>query len=461
MDATAQAALVRGGELSSEELVEQAISHIERLNPELNAVVIPLFDKARAEARSAPDGPFRGVPFLLKDLALVSKGDPTCQGIAGVSAAGYRADHDSYFVQRMRAAGFVLVGKTNLDELGMSTSTAPALWGPARNPWDTARSPSGSSGGSAVAVAAGLVAVADATDAGGSIRTPASHCGVVGLKPSRGRVSVGPDVFCDGLAGVAGEMCLARSLRDAAAVLDIVSGRRPGDAYGAPAPARPFLAEVGADAGRLRIGVLSDDPTGHSPVDPECVAAARAVADTLADLGHDVADNYPAALADSPREEFGMTMAVVARRALDVWGDRLGRPLTEADVEPATWAAAAYGISLTGAQYAAGVDRLRASARAIERWWEEDGWDLLLTPTMPMRPPRIDTPVGGNPMTFTVPFNVSGQPAVSLPLHTDPDGLPIGVQLVAAYGREDVLLRVASQLEAAMPWEHRRPAVSV
>jgi len=461
LDATAQAALIRSGGISPVELVEQAIGRIERLNPELNAVVIPLFEKARAEAQAAPDGPFRGVPYLLKDLALVSKGDPTCQSIAGVKASGYRAEHDSFFVERMRQSGFVLVGKTNLDEMGMGTSTNPVAWGPTRNPWDISRSPGGSSGGSAAAVAAGMAAVADATDASGSIRVPASHCGVIGLKGTRGRVSVGPDAFCDNLLGIASEMCVARSVRDLAAVLDIVGGHRPGDPYCAPDPGRPFAAEVGADAGRLRIGVLTADPQGRSTIDPDCEVAARSVADTLADLGHDVADGAPSALAEGGfPESFMATMAVVTTRALGLWGERLGRPLTEDDVEAATWGAAQYGSTVSGTQYAAGVDSLRVHGREIERWWEEDGWDLLLTPTTPAKPPPLGQADDGDPMTFTVPFNVSGQPAISLPLGEDGDGLPIGVQLVAAHGHEAVLLRVAAQLETAMPWADRRPRLS-
>ena len=463
LDATAQAALVRSGEVSPAELVEQAISRIEKLNPELNAVVIPLFEKACAEAQAAPDGPFRGVPYLLKDLALTSKGDPTYHSIAGVKASGYRADHDSFYVERMRNAGFVLTGKTNLPEMGMSAaSTEPVVWGPTRNPWDTSCSTAGSSGGSAAAVAAGMVAIAHATDAVGSIRMPASHCGVIGLKGSRGRVSAGPDVFSDNLLGIAEQMCVARTVRDVAAVLDIVSGHRPGDAYCAPPPARPFIREVGADAGRLRIGVLTADPTGRATVDPDCKDGARAVADALADLGHDVADGFPPILAeDGSLEPFILAMSVVVKRGLELWGERVGRPLTEDDVEPATWAAAQQGATVTGTQYAAGVDSLRVRGREIERWWEDDGWDLLLTPTMPMKPPLLGHPGGDDPATFTFPFNVSGQPAVSLPLHSDANGLPIGVQLVAAYGREDLLLRVASQLESAMPWADRRPPLSV
>jgi Asp-tRNA(Asn)/Glu-tRNA(Gln) amidotransferase A subunit family amidase len=464
LDATAQAARVRSQEASPIELVEETISRIERLDPDLNAVVIPLFDKARAEARTAPDGPFRGVPYLLKDLALVSKGDLTAHGIAGVKSAGYRAEHDSFFVERMRDAGFILLGKTNLPEMGMSTvSTESAAWGPTRNPWDTARSTGGSSGGSAAAVAAGMVAIAHGTDAVGSIRIPASHCGTVGLKGSRGRVSAGPDVFCDNLMGLAEQMCLARSVRDVASVLDIVSGHRPGDAYCAPPPERAFVTEVGADAGRRRIGVLAADPNGRGPTDPECEAAARAAAGVLADLGHDVSEDFPPALASGGLPELGPAMSVVTRRGLDFWGNVLGRPLTEEDVEPGTWQAAEYGSTVSGTQYAEGVDSLRVRAREIETWWQDDGWDLLLTPTVPMKPTLLESVEGAvdhDPATFTFPFNVSGQPAISLPLHRDADGLPIGVQLVAAYGREDLLLRVASQLESAMPWSDRHPAIA-
>jgi Asp-tRNA(Asn)/Glu-tRNA(Gln) amidotransferase A subunit family amidase len=461
LDATGQAALVRSGEITPAELVDEAISCIERLNPELNAVVIPLFDKARTEANTTPDGPFRGVPYLLKDLALVSKGDPTCHSIAGVKASGYRADHDSFYVERMRRAGFVLLGKTNLDELGMGASTGPVAWGQTRNPWDTSRSPGGSSGGSAAAVAAGIVAVADATDAAGSIRAPASHCGVAGFKASRGRVSVGPDVFADNLLGIAAELCVARTVRDVAGVLDVVSGHRPGDPYCAPPPRRPFVAEVSTDPGRLRIGVLTTDPTGRTTIDSACAAGTRAVADALADLGHDVEDSHPAALSDGGfPEPFMSAMAVVTTRSLDLWSQRLGRPLTEDDVEPRTWAASQFGSTVTGTQYADGVDSLRAHGRDIEQWWE-DGWDLLLTPTMPTAPPLLGHSGDVDPFTFTAAFNASGQPAVSLPLQSDDGGLPIGIQVVAAYGREDVLLRVASQLESAMPWADRRPPLHV
>jgi len=259
---------------------------------------------------------------------------------------------------------------------------------------------------------------------------------------------------------------MTRSVRDLAAILDIVSGHEPGDPYCAPPPLRPFAAEVGAEPGRLRIGVLTHDPSGAAEVHPECVASTRVVADVLAGLGHDVAEDFPRILADGTwPKDFVPCVSVLVRRELEHFGRLIGRPLTEADVEPATWGFAQRAAGVTGAQYAAGIDSLRIQARETERWWDEEGWDLLITPTMPCPSPRLGQvgsatdPFLMNLEVFTVPYNVSGQPAVSLPLGMSFDGLPLGVQLVAAYGGEDVLIRVASQLEAAVPWAQRRPAV--
>lgn len=470
VDATEQAELVRRGEISPAELVDEAIKRIEKVDPEVNAVVVPLFDKGRAEAERAVDGPFRGVPYVVKDV-IPTKGDPYTAGIAAVKAAGYRADQDTFFVARMRAAGFVLVGKTNTPELALVNTTESVAWGACRNPWDTSRSTGGSSGGSAAAATAGMVAVAHGTDGGGSIREPAAQCGVVGLKPTRGRVSQGPMVLdSDNVSGMAHEGWLTRTVRDTAAVLDIVSGRCPGDAYTAPPPRQPFTFEVGADPGRLRIGVLTQDPTGQGTIDPECVVAARAVADVLDELGHDVCDGFPAVFGRGAWPvAFQPCVATVVLRELQRIGGLIGRALTEADVEPQTWAYAQRGRHVTGAQYAQGVDSLREQARETERWWTTEGWDLLLTPTLMIQTPPLGlfTPTKQDPFSslgmgaslFTVPFNVSGQPAISLPLHWSAEGMPVGVQLAAAFGREDVLLRVAAQLESAMPWAHRRPRV--
>src|SRR3954451_12455454 len=257
LDATGQAELVRSGEASPSELVDAAIERIEALNPELNAVIHPLFDKAReAAASELPDGPFRGVPFVLKDLGPHSEGDPFHEGTKFAKEAGHREDHDTELVKRFRRAGLVLVGKTNTPELGILPTTEPEAYGPSRNPWDTDRSTGGSSGGSAAAVASGMVTVGHANDGGGSIRIPASECGLVGLKPSRGRTTLGAD-YGDVYGGLVCEHVVTRSVRDTAAVLDAVAGAAPGDPYVAPPPARPFLDDVGADAGRLRVGILT------------------------------------------------------------------------------------------------------------------------------------------------------------------------------------------------------------
>lgn len=472
LDAIAQAELVRSGKATPLELVEETIKRIERINPEINAVIVPLYEKARAEAaRVRRDAPFAGVPYALKDLTMHSRGDPYAAGTVGAKRAGYRSDHDSHFVERMRDAGFVLIGKVSTSEMGMYESTEPLAWGPCRNPWNTDRSVGGSSGGSAAAVASGMLSITHGNDGGGSIRSPASQCGVVGLKPTRGRISSGPMIpESDNVAGGAVEGFLTRSVRDQAAALDIVQGRRAGDAYYAPPPLRPFAAEVGADPGRLRIGVLTSDPTGQIKIDPEAVKATRMVADKLADLGHHVEEGYPPALKKGmwPMQWFGCVGAIIARE-LDLLSQQIGRPLTPDDVAPATWAYASHGRTLTAIQYAAGIDSLRIYARDIERWWVDDGWDMLLTPTIPVPAPRIGelNATADNPsesvamwiLQFTVIFNMTGLPAISLPLYQRSDGMPQGVQLGAAYGREDLLIRVGSQLETAMPWKDRKPPI--
>jgi len=470
LDATAQAEKIRRGEVSPEDLLEQTIARIEKLNPALNAIVIPLFEKARREARSAPQSLFRGVPYILKDLSLFSKGDPYVAGVAALKAAGYRSDHDSYFVERMRAAGFVLTGRANSPELGIMGPTEPVTWGWTRNPWNTSYQ-TGGGGGAAAAVASGMVPVAHGNDGGGSVRITAGQCGVVGLMPSRGRVSPGPMIHnCDNVAGMLREGLIARSVRDVAAVLDIVSGHRPGDAYCAPEPSRPFATELAREPRKLRIGVLDSDPAGQVQVDRNCARAVQATADILAKQGHAVSAGFPAVLRQGGwPEAFNPCIAVVVARELELFGKLIGRALTAQDVEPVTWKYAEMGRHVTADLYAAGVDSLRARAHEIERWWADDGWDVLVTPTMPVRSLRVDeTPAKDESFLqlavaitlFTVPYNVSGQPAISLPLYWGDDGLPVGVQLVAACGREDILLRLAAQLEQLMPWAERIPPLA-
>lgn len=473
LDALAQAELVRKGELRPIALVDAAIKRVEKLNPTLNAVITPLFEKARAQALSLdlPHGPFRGVPFLLKDLGCHSAGDPYHEGMRFLKDLGWVAKEDTYLAAKLRAAGFIFLGKTNTPELGSLPTTEPVAYGPSRNPWDTSRSTGGSSGGSAAAVASGMVPVAHANDGGGSIRIPASECGLVGLKPSRGRISWGPE-YGELWQGLAVEHVVSRSVRDTAAVLDAVAGPMPGDPYCAPPPARPFAEEVGANPGRLRIGLMTRAPGGETRVHADCVAAVTDVARLLESLGHHVEESYPAAL-DHSHERFSHIWTLVASSiaaALGHWEQKTGKPIRQADVELHNWAIAEIGRRRTAVQYIDAVEWLQADTRRIARWWEE-GFALLLTPTIAEPPPPLgqfastpDDPLAAARRTetvipFTPPFNVTGQPAISLPLYWNADGLPIGVQLVAAYGREDLLLRVASQLEQARPWAGRWPAV--
>ncbi|MGH8983590.1 MAG: amidase [Acidimicrobiia bacterium] len=472
LDATAQAELVRKGDVTPTELLESAGTRIEKLDPELNAVIHPLFEKAAgaAAARDLPDGPFRGVPFLVKDGVCHTAGDPFHQGMQVLKDVGWTEPEDTELARRYRAAGFVICGKTNLPELAMSVTTEPLAYGPTRNPWDTTRSPGGSSGGSAAAVASGMVPVAHGNDMGGSIRFPSSMCGLVGLKPTRARTTLAPD-YGEYWGPLTHEHVLTRSVRDTAGVLDATCGPAPGDPYTAPPPARPYVDEVGADPGRLRIGyrtLRTDGEEAH----PDCVAAVAATAVLLESLGHHVA---PAALDELERPELGagfaLLMGTVVARELDRWSDRLGRRVGPDELEPLNAAFVELGAGATAPQYMAALEGLQTWSRGVAGWWAAGG-DVLVTPTSPGPPVRLgelrgDTPEPfavlarmGTLTTFTAPFDVTGQPAMSLPMYWNVDGLPIGVQLVAAYGREDVLIRLAVQLELARPWADRRPRLS-
>jgi amidase len=473
LDATDQAALVRTGEATPLELVEAAIARVEKLNPALNAVVIERYEKALVEAASPalPDGPFRGVPFLLKDAVAHSAGDPYHCGLRVAKDAGWVETSDTWLVERFRAAGFVIVGKTNLPELATSMTTEPLAYGPTHNPWNLDRSPGGSSGGAGAAVASGMVAVAHGNDMGGSIRFPASMCGGVGLKPSRARNTLGPD-FGEYWAMTTHEHVLTRSVRDTAAVLDAVSGAGVGDPYIAPPPARSFLDEVGADPGRLRIGFRTDRGRELGESFADGVTAVHETIALLESLGHHVEPTSLAALDDS---RFGAGIAVVfpvfISRELDRWSEKLGRPVASSELEPWNAMQAEGGRGVTAPKYVAAVEGLQAYTRDLARWWA-DGNDVLVTPMVTDVTPTLGElgPLAdpGDALAkmsalgvFSMPFNITGQPAISLPLHWGSDGMPVGVQLVAAYGREDLLLRVAAQLEAARPWADRRPPVAV
>ena len=467
-DATAQAALIRDGQASAAELVDTAIDRIEQCNGELNAVIHPLYERARAAVRAGlPNGPFTGVPIVIKDLDGTLAGAPYHAGNRALKAAGYVATVTSTLFARLERAGFVIVGKTNTPEFGLMPTAEPQAYGPTRNPWNVAHSSGGSSGGSAAAVASGMVPVGHAGDGGGSIRIPASMCGLFGLKPSRGRVSLAPSEH-EAWAGLVMRHVVTRSVRDSAAVLDVLHGYETGDWYTAPPPGRAYAREATTEPGKLRIGVRTTTPLGLAPVDAACVAATQDAASLLESLGHTVEDASPAALDDATLlESFTTVMLASLRAEIAEVAEHIGRAVTADDVEPSTWASYEAAAAIDVGGYITSLLRVQAWARRAIAWWLEDGFDVLLTPTLAEPPPLIGElthPVtGGSRLLpfaiFTAPFNVTGQPAMSVPLGTAPTGLPVGVQLVGAPFREDVLYRLAGQLERARPWADRRPPV--
>jgi amidase len=468
LDATAQAELVRSGEATPAELTEAAIARIEATNDEVNAVIHPLFEEGLAAASNElPDGPFKGVPFLLKDLGAAFAGQPLHLGMQYLKDRDFRAPMDSYLAQRFRAAGLVTIGKTNTPELGILPTAEPRAYGATRNPWDLGHSAGGSSGGSAAAVAAGMVPFAHANDGGGSIRIPASNCGLVGLKPSRQRISEGP-LIGDIMSGLTCELCVSHSVRDTAALLEAVHGPAPGDPYVAPPPLRPYTEEVGADPGKLRIALWTETVIERD-ANPEVVAAARGAAKLLEGLGHEVEEPDLTTLRSIDLvQPFLVRWAAGQAAALDQFGIVTGGVIGPDDVEPLTWALAEIGRRHNSGEYLAAIGQHQVMSRMFAGI-HESGFDLLLSPTLGEPPPPIGTfdDSGENPMDaferaflcgcFTAAFNATGQPAISLPLHWSEDGLPIGVQLVAPLGREDLLLRIASQLEQAAPWADRTP----
>jgi amidase len=449
-------------------MVNAAIERVERYDGALNALTYRWFEAARQLASSSelPEGPFRGVPYLLKDLYAAEAGKPLSNGSKAYKAADYVSTEDSTLVSRYKASGLISIGRSNSPEFGSVPVTEPEAWGPTRNPWDLSRTPGGSSGGSAAAVAAGIVPIAHASDGGGSIRIPASCCGLVGLKVSQGRISMGPTRDESNL-GV--EHCVSRSVRDSARLLDATHGPGIGDVIIAPTPRRPFIDEVGADPGRLRIGFLDFNPRGGD-VHADCVDGVHKTAKLLESLGHHVEPGFPEIFSDNDfGRAFSMLWSTNMGTAIRRFSQALGREMTPNDIEAMNWAQAEFAKSVNGVDFSLAQASSIQFRRAIQSWWTK-GWDLLLTPTlsapplpvgsMPNNPERPMTPLmtAGSWVAFTSQFNISGQPAISLPLHRTAEGLPVGMQLAAAYGREDVLIRVASQLEQAAPWAHLTPS---
>jgi len=464
MDATAQAELVRRKEVKSVELVDAAIERIERLNPALNAVITPMYEQAREAAKGTlPEGPFRGVPFLLKDLVASYAGVRMAWGSAFLR--DFVPDHDSELVARLKRAGLVIVGKTNTPELGILPTTEPMLFGATRNPWDLGRTTGGSSGGSAAAVAAGMVAVAHANDGGGSIRIPASCCGIFGLKPTRARNPLGPDVG-DVMGGLAVEHVVSRSVRDSAALLDATAGPDIGDPYWAPPPVRPYVQEVGIDPGRLRIAFSTKAPSG-AKIHPDCVEAVHDGARLCADLGHEVSEGAPEIAGPLLVKAFKAVWAAGTASGIDAFAFLTGRTPRSESFEPLTWALYEMGHRTTGSEYLMSQAILQQISRQVARFFEK--YDIWLTPTLAEPPLPLgwfeatsDNPMRGfdravDFVPFTPIANATGQPAMSVPLCWNKEGLPVGTHFFGRFGDEGTLFRLAAQLEAARPWADRRP----
>jgi amidase len=459
-DAVGLRDLLRAGEVDEAELEAVAREAIGAVDGTLNALAMPLFD---APLEHAADGPFAGVPFLIKNSGPVAEGVPFTMG--SDLFEGAVAPCDLEIMRRFRAAGLATLGVTNVPEMVISFATESRRHGITRNPWDPARGAGGSSGGSAALVAAGCVPVAHGNDGAGSIRIPASCCGLVGLKPSRGRTPAGPHET-ELLFGLAYEFALARTVRDVAHLLDAVQGAGVGDKVMAVPPARPFADEVGAPPPRLRVALATDAFSGV-PVDPECARAAQAVATHLSGAGHDVAEASPAIDADLVREVYDSITLVALAGVPEI------APVTPGPdtAEGTTLAAFERAHTLTAVEIGRGFRAFHAVARSAALFFEDR--DLLVTPTLahpPWEHGRLEYDRPGRSMgswidaifeygPFTAPFNIGGQPALSVPTGQSADGLPIGVQIVAAHGREDLLLRVAAELEETLPWAGRRPRV--
>lgn len=466
-DAMDLAELVRRKEVKPVELVEAAIERIERLNPTLNAVVTPMYEQARAAASGRlPDGPFTGVPFLLKDLGAMYGGVRMTMGSSVMR--NFVPDHDNELVVRLKRAGLIILGKTNTPEFGILPTTEPLLFGPSHNPWALNRTTGGSSGGSAAAVAACLVPMAHANDGGGSIRIPASCCGIFGLKPTRARNPVGPD-FGDIFSGLVIDHAVTRSVRDSAALLDATAGPDVGDPYWAPPPAGPFLQEVGADPGRLRIAFTTETATGVA-VHADCVSAVHDAVALCAGLGHEVTEVTPAVNRELVARSFMVLWSSGVAWTLDGISLATRRTLTREQFEPLTWALHEMGRQQSASAYLLSLAFLQRVARDIARFFIQ--YDICLTPTLSEPPvplgtfdsPPEDPLKGLRRAEAFVPFtpicNATGQPAMSLPLYWNADGLPVGVHFIGRFGDEATLFRLAAQLESARPWAGRRPRVS-
>jgi amidase len=461
LDAIGLAELIASRQVSAAEALEAAITRMTKVNPKLNAVTLDLSERARAEVREAKlRGPLAGVPFLLKDLGPHLAGTATTQSCR--LYADDVAQSDSPLATLYRGAGLVVFGKTNTPELGLEPVTEPVMFGPTRNPWDLSRTSGGSSGGAAAAVAAGVVPAAHASDGGGSIRIPASCCGLFGLKPSRGRVSYAPKD--EGWGGFSCNHAVSRTVRDSALLLDIAGRPQPGDPYWTAPPAQPFVESAMRDPTSLRIA-FTTGAFAAAGVEAECAEAVRAAAKLCESLGHHVEEAQPpidrASLAAA-----GVVIAASVAADLDAIAERRGRPIGPDEVEPATFATYQRGRGVSGSAYVQALRRAHDLGRAMAAFFAR--YDVLISSTLGSPPVPIGH-IHGEPLDLegygrrlfdfmpnTQAFNITGQPAASLPLAMSGDGLPIGVQFVARQGEDALLFSLAGQLERAQPWAGRR-----
>jgi Asp-tRNA(Asn)/Glu-tRNA(Gln) amidotransferase A subunit family amidase len=463
LDATALAALVRKGDVTASELLDEAIARTERWNARLDAVVIRHDDLARTAAQGRLAGPLAGVPFLIKDLNTYIAGTVTSEGCRFFADAV--AERDSFVVERYRKAGLVIFGKTASPELGKSPATESLLWGDTRNPWNTEHIPCGSSGGSAAAVAAGIVPAAHGNDGGGSIRLPASACGLFGLKPSRFRVPLGPGKG-DG-NGLSTVHALTRSVRDSALLLDVAQGPEPGGYGSLAAPERPYVEEVGRSPGALRIALVRKPPF-DAPVHPECAKAVDDAARLCEGLGHRVEEVRLPIDAVEAYTAAGLLLSLSSTVAIRNREKALGRAVTPQDVEPITWTRMQQYANASAEQ----VLQARSLQVKVHLQLAEfmQRHDAILSPTIAVLPGKVGSLGPRRPIAdfdreasayslITMLYNFTGQPAMSVPLHWTPDGLPVGVHFAGRYGEEALLFRLAGQLEQAAPWFDRRPVL--
>lgn len=466
LDATALAEMVRQKEVTPLELVDIVIERIEQLNPTINAVITPIFEDARRIAQTPlPKGPFTGVPFLIKDILASYAGIRLTSGSA--LCKDFVPDYDSELVIRLKRAGLIIMGKTNVPEFGILPTTEPRLFGPTKNPWNPERTTGGSSGGSAAAVAAGIVPMAHGNDGGGSIRIPASCCGLFGLKPTRARNPLGP-LYGDIQGGLVVEHALTRSVRDSAALLDATAGPDIGDPYAVPPPKRPFLDEVGADPGKLHIAYTTTAITGVA-AHPDCVKAIEMVVNLCSELGHQLVEATPVFDIQAMYQNFMTLWSGGVAAQLNLVTQQTGILPKQDQVEPLTWELANLGRQFTASDYLVSLAILQRLSRAIARFFQD--YDVWLTPTL-IEPPlplgTFDCPPehpmkgflrAGEFAPFTQIQNITGQPAVSVPLYWNSDNLPIGTHFTGRFGDEATLFRLASQLEAAHPWINRQPPI--